>query len=452
MKKGYLFIFSILLFCSCQNEFASHDKGEAEAIILSDAEYNSMASEDTRELSDSEVINMVKGFETLLKTDSLSTKSEGKGTYIIKNKFYLSIEADDVRTKAHPATDGESLLVYEIDVDDRISSLVSADSRFPHVITYTNKEMKQDSDDRCPAETLTRIAQYSALSKLRKSINIQDSLRMVAKNKIAEVLGCDPQDVVFSQIKDRLQIPLKKTKATAVEEVYGHIYFQSKNTRTSTTWDQTAPYNRKLRQSCSYDSWYEGRYPVGCAVVCIAQVLAHFEPYMYCDGYTINWKYLKPGSIETSAPADKIHQIGALMKYVGQHTNAVYDCSGTSMNTKNAIENFLPSYNIITDPEKNMDINSIRQSLAAGNIVIMRGNAPDNGRHAWIIDEFVTIQPGYDYGYPDPKIDYMRANMGWGGSNDGYYEIDQDGYLDFNTGSNGVFNESLTCFTNARRR
>lgn len=129
-----------------------------------------MASEDTRELSDSEVINMVKGFETLLKTDSLSTKSEGKGTYIIKNKFYLSIEADDVRTKVHPATDGESLLVYEIDVDDRISSLVSADSRFPHVITYTNKEKKQDSDDRCPAETLTRIAQYSALSKLRNRL------------------------------------------------------------------------------------------------------------------------------------------------------------------------------------------------------------------------------------------------------------------------------------------
>lgn len=39
--------------------------------------------------------------------------------------------------------------------------------------------------------------------------------------------------------------------------------------------------------------------------------------------------------------------------------------------------------------------------------------------------------PCYDYGYPDPKIDYMKANMGRGGSNDGYYEIVQDGYLDF---------------------
>lgn len=452
MKKSYLFAFSLLLYCSCQSDFASLPEVETQKIILSNEEYKSIASDDVKELSEDDAIRMVKSFETLLKVDSLSTKSADNGTYSVKKKFYLSNETDGIKTKASPASDRESMLVYEIDIDDRVNALVSADSRFPHVITYTNKDTKYDCDDRYPSEVLTQIAQYSALSKLRKRVRTQDSLRIVAKSKIAEVLECDPKDVVFSEIKDRLQVSLKETKATAEEEIYGHIYFQSKNTRTSTTWDQVAPYNRKLLQACSYDSWYEGRYPVGCAVVCIAQVLAHFEPYMYCDGYNINWKYLKPGSIEINAPANKIHQIGALMKYVGDHTNATYSCSGTSMSTGEAIINFLPNYNIITDPEKNMNISSIRQSLAASHIVIMRGNAPGHGRHAWIIDEFVTTQPGYDYGYPDPKIDYMRANMGWGGSYDGYYEIDEDGYLDFNTGSNGVFNESLTCFTNVRRK
>lgn len=450
MKKYYLLILSVLLYCSCQNDFVSQPK-EIQAILLSNEEYNSIASDDEEELSDDEVIRMVKRFESLLKLDSQTTKSVGKGTYFIKNKFYLSNEADGMKTKTMPDTDEQSMLVYEIDIDNRVSSLVSADSRFPHVITYTNKDMNSALNDRYPAEVLSKIAQYSSLSALKKCMRTKDSLRIVAKSKIADALGCDPDEVVFSQVKDRLQKPMKQTKSPTIEDIDEHIYFQSKNTRTSTTWDQTAPYNRKLLQSCSYSYAYEGRYPAGCAVVCIAQVLAHFEPYMYCNGYTINWKYLKPGTIERNAPSDKIHQIGALMKYVGEHTNATYSCDGTGMDTKAAIEKFLPNYNIITDPEKNLEINSIKQSLTNGNIVIMRGNAPGEGRHAWILDELITTQPGYDWGYPDPKIDYIRANMGWGGTSDGYYMVEEDGSLDFDT-MVGYYSEDLTCFTNTRRR
>lgn len=217
--------------------------------------------------------------------------------------------------------------------------------------------------------------------------------------------------------------------------------------------DPGVPYNSKLPQQCSYTTQYEGRYPVGCAVVCIAQVLAHLEPYLYCDGYTMDWKSLKKEStIKRSSVATLRNQVGALMKFIGTHTKAVYGCAGTSMNTGYAMTNFLPIYGVISDAEKALNVSSVYSSLSKGNIVVLRG-ASEEGRHAWILDEYLITQPGYDFGDYNLKIDYVRANMGWGGDeSDGFYEISEQGILEFNTITGGNFISGITCFTNVRRK
>lgn len=449
IKNSIIYIFLIVFLGSCQEEVNPHLDNNNK-LVLSNEEYNSISFEQGERLSDNEILNIVNGF-VLSADNKAETKSEDNKCLISKRYYWKDDEINSFVTKS---SNVDSLEICEVDINDDEQALVVTNRDCPHVISYTKKTKDNAQiDDIYPLVAMREIAKYSAMSTLRQKKFRNDSIRLRTKEKVNNHFGWTLKEFSFDKIKDKIQIIDIDTKSIPEENPFGHVYYRSNNTRTKTTWNQDVPYNAKLPQQCSYTYQYEGRYPVGCAVVCIAQVLAHLEPYLYCDGYTMDWKSLKKDpTIKRSSVATLRNQVGALMKFVGTHTNAVYGCEGTSMNTGYAMTNFLPIYGVISDAEKNLNVSSVYNSLSKGNIVVLRG-ASEGGRHAWILDEYLITQPGYDFGDYSVKIDYVRANMGWGGDeSDGFYEISEQGILEFNTITGGNFTSGITCFTNVRRK
>lgn len=449
IKSNVIYILLIIFLGSCQNEVPPHFDSDSK-LILSSEEYNSIAFEQGAKLSDNEILNLVNNFVLSANNNTVS-KSENR-KYSITKRYYW----EDIALKSPITKNGyvDSLEICEVDINDDEQALVVTNMDCPHVISYT-KKLKSNAkvDDIYPFIAMREIAKHSAISTVRQNRLRKDSIRFQTKEKINNYFDLIPNEFSFAMIKDKIQINDIGTKSVPIENPYGHVYYRSNNTRTKTTWDQDVPYNSKLPQQCSYTNQYEGRYPAGCAVVCIAQVLAHLEPYLYCDGYTMDWKSLKKEPIITRSSASTLrNQVGALMKFIGTHTKATYECGGTSMNTAYAMTDFLPIYGIISDVEKALNVSSVYNSLNKGNIVVLRG-ASEQGRDAWILDEYLITQPGYDFGDYNVKIDYVRANMGWGGDkSDGFYEISEQGVIEFNTISGGNFVSGITCFTNVRRK
>ncbi|WP_416942202.1 C10 family peptidase [Parabacteroides gordonii] len=449
MKNSIIYILLIIFLGSCQSEVLPHSDNDNK-IVLSNEEYNSIAFEQGAKLSDNEILNLVNGF--VLSADSRTETKSANNKYSISKRYYW--QDSEINSFVTKSSNVDSLEICEVDINEDEQVLVVTNRDCPHVVSYTKKTKDNGLiDDIYPLVAMREIAKYSAISTFRQKKFRNDSIRLQTEAKINLHFGWDSKEFSFAKIKDKIHRIGMDTKSIPEENPYGHVYFRSNNTRTKTTWNQDVPYNSKLPQQCSYTTQYEGRYPVGCAVVCIAQVLAHLEPYLYCDGYTMDWKSLKKEStIKRSSVATLRNQVGALMKFIGTHTKAVYGCAGTSMNTGYAMTNFLPIYGVISDAEKALNVSSVYSSLSKGNIVVLRG-ASEEGRHAWILDEYLITQPGYDFGDYNLKIDYVRANMGWGGDeSDGFYEISEQGILEFNTITGGNFISGITCFTNVRRK
>ena len=187
----------------------------------------------------------------------------------------------------------------------------------------------------------------------------------------------------------------------------------------TTAWGQGSPYNCKLAQDCPTKS--DGRYDAGCGVVAIAQAMAYYEPSLIINGTPINWKELKrTNKINSSSPKTVKNQVGYLMKWIGEKVGATYTCSGTTTK-RNSIVTALNLVGMKCDNRIDWNWNTIYQSLKQGKLVHADAITEKNKGHAWIIDGFLIGN------MPDSTdLVYVHNNMGWGGSDNGYYEIEPE--------------------------
>lgn len=453
-----VFISSFLLY-SCNEHIDSLQQNDKDLIELSNEEYRSIIFDSPKELSEDDIVKVVQQFNSAINSDQTKSKSLSTASVKIRKKYYF--DGEDGKSLKTRDMNKETIPIYEVEIGDSYQLLVSADERHPAVISYTKKATERPYNEKSlGAEVMKGVAQYSAYAKIKAYNKVNDSLRVATINKISGILNINPKDFNFDNIKDKISFN-NQVKSASIEpwDMDFYMEFISKQPLVVTSWDQTAPYNKKLKEACTYEKYYEGRYPTGCAIVCVAQVLAHFEPPMLCYGYQINWPSLKQNPNINSSEKTKVNHVGSLMLFIGENSNAntSYNCikdGGTSMDTGAAIRNFLPKYGIVADTEKPLHYSSIYESFRQNekNIVVLRGNAPGRGRHAWILDQYLVACPGHEYGYHDVKIHYVRANFGWSGNEDGYFEVDEQGVLDFILGTNGNFTDALTMFTRVRKQ
>lgn len=448
MKVKIFIVCCMCAFISCDNkDEATHG---IDKIELTQEEYTSIAFDEPKEITDSEALELVNSF-----SGTHITRSSGVSTRI-KKKFYVTVGCDnEVQTANTRSVSGYSIPIYEIELedDDVIGcSLVSADERCPAVLAYIPIISKSESSQNIGVELMTEMAEKAVLSSIAKVEAIKDSLREKTLFKLAKILNKKAGTISFTQIKDLIKIMQNATTRSEQVEFPSNGALQSEVLpMVKVTWDQVAPYNRKLKQACYYDIYdgYEGRYAAGCAVVCIAHILSCFEPPMFADGITINWKLLKSSpKVKVTDSSERINQVSTLMKFIGNRTNTQYSCdTGGSTNTKTAIEKFLPLYNIVTDSRSSWDANRVKSSLGTNSTnakpIIITGTC-DRGNHAWVLDGFqkrANLFVGEFY--------YVHANMGWSGNGDGYFLINNS--MSFQTGGDD-YNRNINIYPNVRKK
>lgn len=446
MKIKIFIICCMCAFISCDN--SNEVTHTVDKVELTQEEYASIAYDDPKEITESEVLELVNNFS--------NTRTRSRGTLTrIKNKFYVTVERENKIQRANTrSVTGYSIPIYEIELkDDNVIgySLVSADERCPAVLAYIPIISKSESSQSIGVELMTEIAEKTLLSSITKIEDIKDSLREKTLIKLTKALNKKAETITFSQIKDLIKIKQKVTTKSEKEDFPSSGTFQSEVLPLiKVTWDQVAPYNRKLKQACYYDikDGYEGRYAAGCAVVCIAHILSYFEPPMFADGITINWKLLKSSpQVKITDSSERINQISTLMKFIGNRTNTQYSCStGGSTNTKTAVEKFLPLYNIVADSRSSWNTNKVKSSLGTNSTnsrpIIITGTC-DRGNHAWVLDGF---QKRTNF---TQELYYVHANMGWNGNGDGYFLIGNS--MSFQTEVDD-YNRNIAIYPNVRKK
>lgn len=457
---------------SCSQQELSNDNQSVDGqmsratlgkVELTNAEVASIAFDNPIEIAENEVLDILNEF---CQSDENGLKSAKIPNASIVSKFFIS-NGNDAKQLTKSAYSGNSasisIPVYEIQVvegDDEGMAYVSADSRLPKVLAYIPKKAKEGVET--AKDIMLDLSQKAALDYVNRIENLKDSLRDQTLEKISQELALTQSAIEFDAIKDYLSVADdSRLKASPVVNPSG-VMVQI-GPFASVQWGQSDPYNIKLPRLPMFDDMH---FPAGCGVVAMATCLSIVTPDMKVNSININWAYLKQrpyivgpplygNPTEAVDPQDKLDMMGYLIHdiYYGSSTTTTFDKDkyfGTSGTTSANMESYLKKH-INIDTWKSMNLDNQLISMNARNPIVMSGTTVDeSGSHAWVIDgyrlckkttrELIKI---YDI--------YFHANMGWDGTDDGYYMIASDLSLDFETGVNH-YNSNLYQMCNARKK
>lgn len=420
MKKGFFLgtLFSIILIAvSCQNN------------VLEECELKSEIQASNL-LSEKEVMNIVSSFYITIEGKTLQSRASALDAPVIEavKKMYVSPNARTTRSPHD--TNAPIYVVNIINGTTKGKALVSGDKRFPNVLAYI--PLHNDS--------------------LNNVITASAAMSQMAINTYLENLGSSETEEI--------------TRSTPITEVERPLMILGPLCRTE--WDQFEPYNLAYPKNwidllfgyCTY-----GHYPTGCAVTAIAQILAVIEPNMTCAGLKRDWGYLKEykiinnGPFGTPDPQRKLDMVAALFKDIYDKTSSYplwgigetdeypsqqVSCVTSVATNASNVYNYLNSNSGVTycNNFQKWDINAIISSLRMTHPIFVGGN-----NHAFAIDGYVMNE-----NTSGSYNTYLHSCFGWGGYGDGYYLVNSNGSISFETGSGTYTDTQLSIITNIRKR
>lgn|GEM_PF-872979 len=213
-----------------------------------------------------------------------------------------------------------------------------------------------------------------------------------------------------------------------------------------TRWGQGHGYNELVR----FNNCASGTSPTGCVATAMAQVMRyHQHPNSY------NWSIMPNQIVWNETLNTSTHEVAKLMEDAGQSVNMQYNCVESSAHTsdaRNALVNTFGYSNYASYVNFNTDI--IVQQLGMWNQpVILRGQDPSVGGHAWVCDgyrrlRYTTIHnPGTYYEYETYTYSdfYLHMNWGWNDSfnadnNWFFHGTPNVGWANFSTGYKMIIN------------
>lgn len=463
-----LLTFALLatIISSCQNDVASNTSSfiEDTKIQLSVDEALSIANDNPSILSEDEILAMVNSFSNSLgfKTRSVvNIKASIAGLYRI---------GGIISRKATRGTATDSIPVYEVRLTSGEKSgyaIVSADSRSAGLLAYVEKG-ELEKRDSTGAGLMLKLAEATTVSEINKVERLKVELREKTLKKIASSLG--KSTVTYDEIKDLIEVNGIKgyeimSRSTAYDQPLSQIVSlmpQNGGAALKTQWSQNEPYNMLLPQS--YDPLYhsETHYPMGCAIAAGVQTLATIAPSMTIDGTVIDWAFVtkKPQLSYNSyfgGDYEEAMMVSKVVKHMYEETEttpnidtdfeyAYYDdpnipCVKSSSTSVSKLLDYLKKYvscgtyynQYAPDPLLNT-INANRQMPC---VAIMGGThtateQAEKGSHAWVIDGYaICIKTSREILRNNDL--YFHANMGWGGKDNGFYKVNADTSIEFET-------------------
>lgn len=435
---------------SCQtNNDALNICHNADKIELTENEISSIMFDNEVKLTTDEAVDIFK----LFAEDNLSTRINAPTIKVEETKEYYISPSNKLQNQVNK--NKLHCPIYELKINSTTgvyTAIISGDKRFPYVLAYFRNDSTSFSKELPPLlyskELFTNTINNLDLNK--------DSLQNATLEKIANVLNITPEKVEFAKIKGLISPKQNRnTRATITTPPSNAIAGNGPFIKVS--WNDGLPYNQLMEQNCS-DNWlWDYRYPISSVVIATAEIMSFYKPIVYVDGTRIDWDYLceKEEIHDTSDyfgsytkdPDDKCLMIAKLMKFIGEQCGVKYQCNSSTVNFSNIIK-FLKKYGIYMDNMQKMNITTLKSSIDELRPVFMYGQASTGTGHWWIVDGYRTQPTTRASFFPGFNV-YMHANMGKGKSYSGYYLVDSNGGLTFDT-TFANYDTNLKMYPNVR--
>lgn len=469
MKKFLAFMFLAGLVSSCQNEMVNDsvlDVGESKILLTKD-EALSIANDNPTTLTEEEVLEMVNGFSSSL---AIQTRSIGnsKVSASIAGMHRLGGVVSNANTRS-AATD--SVPVYEVRLtsgEKQGYALVSADTRSAGILAYIENGSYENRDS-TGAGMMLALAEATTVAEINKVERLKAELRDKTLSKVAAALG--KSSVTYDGVKDLIEVEGVEgnemmSRSTPVDTPSTQIVSmmpQNGGAVLKTEWGQNKPYNLLL--PISYDPLFRSEvpYPMGCAIAAGVQVLAALAPAMTIDGTTIDWAMVtrKPtlyyNTYEGYGDYEEAMMVSKVVKHMYEETGTtpVIDESikheyyedpsipfvVSSITNTSKLREYLNRYvsygayysQYAPDPL----LATINTNRVMPCVAIMGGARATNesagkATHAWVIDGYVICIKASREILKNNDL-YFHANMGWDGTDNGFYKVNADTSMEFET-------------------
>ena len=219
----------------------------------------------------------------------------------------------------------------------------------------------------------------------------------------------------------------------------------------TTRWNQNKYYNTYCPWDVNAGSYYDYRTPNGCVALACAQIF-NYHRYpaqgngaaIYIPvGYPMQSVYFNQHTYHYDAmcnePESYANEISKLTHHLGVALKITYGSQGSSGHSDDVLTQFRDRFNydwsmtqlsrdVYLDTNVNTFINLLKGEVDARRPIYYSGSGSSGG-HAFVLD-------GYD------DNDRFHINFGWGGSDNGYYAMDN-----FTAGGSS-FNDYGTCYVN----
>ena len=411
----------LIIIASCSNE------------NIIDAERNAIKQVDPNALSENEVISIVESFQKSIKSE---TNSRGEITenpiFAISEKYLISSRNSEI-TRSLP--NDVKALVYEVEIRNRYEqgkAIVSGDRKFPKVLAY--------------------IPSYND-SIFATQIGANAMIQM-SKNALLDEIANNSEAI---------------TRSRPITDLDGQVWMMIEPFCT-TEWGQKEPYSWKFvntwveipmdisRKICTWE-----RRPVGLTNTAIAQIMASLEPELTCEGISMDWSYLKESkSISYDDPYEKWNMVASLFKYVYDSTSSspvwgtaytdvwpdseskLVSCITAISTPLSNVYKYLNSGSGITNCGniQKWSIETVKNSVIKICPVLVECNGS-----AFIVDGYAMTK-----NESSSSNAYFHCNFGKTGNSDGYYLVNNDGSISFETGGNTYWDTQLSVIPDIRKR
>lgn len=455
MKKLLpLLLISILAACSQSLENEGFDTSSEKLLNLTQEEYLSIAYNDPSELDSIEVKTLASDFLTSIeekeKENNASTRSVNADFSLnVRSKSYFT-ENNTSSTRASFVGEDIELPIYEINVSSNKGVgvvYVSADKRNAEVITYIpNPAKDEELFVKSGSAFLVKWAKESSYERLIEVEKIRKELHNATVTKISKELGIDESQVTIDNIIDKISVagtratPVNGPSTSVVSMVLPLV---------KTEWSQDGPYNLALPKPNAPST--QAHVYTGCAVTAACQLMTTIQPNLTLGGTTIDWNYLtETPTINSNAPQRKLDMLGKLHTWVFNQLDAQpqYDYwgyhNGTGVSALSQVE-FYGNYFNHSGEYSAYDPDALLRSFNLQHPSLIRGQG-----HAWIVDGYIiankaeTSTPKSTRSVIIQYYDmFWHANLGWGGTANGYYKLKPDANVEFESGNYTFTTEGL---------
>ena len=455
---------------SCSNDI-TEDVISQKKIKLNQNEVLSISYDETKDLDDKTLFNMISSFSEL--QGGNVTRSNAASFKIVKESFINKEGEFKEQEQATRAISNDDITskICEIEFSNGSSigrAVVSANASFPSIIAFMPQCSSEKMLEKTGASELLHASKASYLYNTIKMKELVDSLRLPTLERISKELSLPINDISYDKIKDYITVTdvESTTRATNTVQI-GDIKMQILKNKSifplvNTNWGQEYPYNGWFANIVwdGLQDWVrtaDGKknftsVPAGCVNIAIAQMMTYTHRYRIPQiefpiprdkgSLIIDMKFIPNWFEMTKTP--KLDDQGAggvidaqrliLDLYIENNTKSKKDWEEAVISSEVSEKDMLNSMNRYFKYQAKNAFNADMAwaALREKHLVLML-----TSDHAFIISGILVTEKAIATRQLVKTNDvYWHANLGWANECTGYYKLDSNAHAYFD--ANGV--------------